>query len=141
MVILPSANVCATLGVPVTLIVLPLRTAVKPVGKPLTLAIVNGTAPPPIVIVLLKPEMPAVHCVVVRLPTDGGTAIVIVNVLVTVAPRASWRVMLPAKIVAAVGVPVMRIVSSDRTAVRPAGRALEAMLSAPVPPATVMALT
>ena len=139
---LPAAKVPAVLGVPLNVIVLPLRTAVTPVGKPLTLVNVNGTVPAEIVIVLLKPPIPAVHCVLVKLPIDGIALIVIVNVLVMLPPMESWMVMLPAKTAAAVGVPVIRIVFPDRTADKPVGRPVElAMVSVPVPPATLRVLT
>ena len=63
MVTLPEAKVPVTVGVPVKLMVLPLTVAVKPVGKPLWLVMVNGLVPPLMAIVPVKPDRPFVHCV------------------------------------------------------------------------------
>ncbi len=130
------------LGVPLKRMVAPLTTAVKPVGRPLLLAMVNGPVPLAMAMTPLKPALPAVHCVVVRLPRVGGVLIVRVNVLVSEAPTPSLMVTLPAKVPAAAGVPVKWIVVPLRAAVTPAGRPLLLVrLSPSVPPLTLMVLT
>ena len=49
----------------------------------------NGAVPALIAITPVKPDLAAVHCVTVRLPTVGTALMVMLNVLVTLAPTVS----------------------------------------------------
>src|SRR4051794_799310 len=105
-------------GVPLTVMVLPLSDAVRPGGRPVALRPLNGPVPPLTVMLPLRPGRLAVQAATDSAPSVGAALIVMLNVPVPAAPVASRIVnrTLP-YVPAVVGVPVKRTLLPLRTAV------------------------
>src|SRR5262249_4970101 len=131
----------AAVGVPLTVMVLPLSEAVRPAGRLVAVRPLNGPVPALMVMVPLKPGRLTVQADGDSAPSVGPALTVILYVPVRVAPVASCTVTdALANVPAALGVPVKTTLVPLSTAVRPGGR-LDWLtrVSAPVPPVTGMA--
>src|SRR5437588_486713 len=82
-------KVPAAVGVPLTVMVLPLSEAVRPAGSPVAVRPLNGPVPALTVMLLLKPGWLTVHDDDDSAPSVGAALIVMLNVPVAVAPVAS----------------------------------------------------
>src|SRR5436305_840646 len=80
-------------GVPLTVMVLPLSDAVRPGGRPVALRPLNGPVPALMVMLLLWPDWLAVQADDDSAPSVGAALMVMPYVPVAVAPVASCTVM------------------------------------------------
>src|SRR5262244_896668 len=97
----------AVVGVPLTVMVLPLSEAVRPAGRPVAVRPLNGPVPALMVMMPLKPGWLTVQADDDSAPSVGAALTVILYVPVAVAPVASCTVMdALANVPAVVGVPV-----------------------------------
>ncbi len=85
-------KVPAAVGVPLTVMVLPLSDAVRPAGSPVTVRLLNGPVPVAIPIVPLYPAWLTVQAEVDNAPNVGAALTVMLNVPVLVAPAVSRTV-------------------------------------------------
>src|SRR5437764_74098 len=86
-------NAPAVVGVPLTVMVLPLSAAVRPGGRLLAVRLLYEPVPPMTATVPLKPGWLTVHAEDDSAPSVGAGLMVMLNVPVPVAPIASWTVM------------------------------------------------
>src|SRR5947209_6072420 len=99
-------KVPTAVGVPLSVMVLPLSDAVRPAGRPVALSPLNGPVPALTVMVPLKPDWLTVQAADDSVPSVGAALTVMLYVPVAVAPVASCTVMDPfAKVPALLGVP------------------------------------
>ena len=88
-------NVPVAVGVPLTVMVLPLSDAVRPAGRPVALRPLNGPVPALMVMMPLKLGWLTVQADDDSVPSVGAALIVMLYVPVAVAPVASWTVTDP----------------------------------------------